>query len=424
MTSDHTAEHGDSPDTAEMLTLIVEVGNALNRSSYPVPRITQVIHDICTAYGHDIATQVFANYIIALDESAGRVRMANTGSMYRFDQIAEAEALVHRLREAGVPISQAIDEFGAIADSRPPVNPLVRGVGYALMALGFAFCFRMSAAATVAAVLVSIPAATILLWSNVKGALAALMPVLLTFLSALVITLWAVHGGLPDPVRLAVIPVVTLIPGAALATALIEITAGDMIAGTTRLVYSLVVLLSMAFGLALAIDIVGLTSADLQDLTSSQAPSWVLWPAAPIFGLGTMLYFCTPRWLWLWVLALTVGTFWLNHFLVNAISSAFAGGVAIGTALLVAWTINAYAKGRPSVLAVFLPSFWLIVPGSMGFVAVSGAITADHQLDSLGTNAALSVLSIAISMMIASVIAPFITRQHWPTTWKLLLNTR
>ncbi|WOC12743.1 hypothetical protein MP11Mi_18340 [Gordonia sp. MP11Mi] len=394
-----------------MLTLVAEVGNALNRSSYPVPRTTQVIEEICAKYQTDIVTQVFANYIIVLDRTANQTQITNTGSIYRFDQIADTEDVVHRVRHGQLTPSEAIDALQAIESSPPPVNTALRAVGYALMALGFAFCFRMSIPATIAAVAVSIPLAGIVLWGHVKGTLAALMPVLLTFVSTLAVTLWAVHGGFEDPVRLAVIPVVTLIPGASLATGLIEITAGDMIAGTSRLVYSLVILLSMAFGLALAIDIAGITSSDLRDLTDSQAPAWVLGLSAPVFAIGAMLYFCTPRRLWLWVLTLAIGTFWLNALLGKVMQSAFAGGIAVGAALLVAWAINAHVTGRPSVLSMFLPVFWLMVPGSMGFVAVSGAITADQQLGSLGTNAALSLLSMAVSMMIASVIAPLITGQ-------------
>ncbi|MGB3697897.1 MAG: threonine/serine exporter family protein [Gordonia sp. (in: high G+C Gram-positive bacteria)] len=401
-------------DESEMLALVTEVGTALNRSSYPVPRITQVLQHICASHRSDIVTQVFANYLIVLDKDANRIQIENTGSMDRFDQIADAEALVHEVRHRRIPVRRAIDGLRAVAASPPPVSPILRSLGYALMALGFAPFFQMSLPATIAAVVVSIPLSAIVLWGSTKTTLVALMPVLLTFLSALAITLWAVHGDLAAPVRLAVIPVVTLIPGASLATAVIELSAGDMITGTARLAYALMILLSMAFGLAVAIDLVGLSAADLQDVTTALAPSWVLWLAGPVFGIGAMLYFCMSKRLCLWVLALTIGTFWLNHFLGKVMLPAFAGGIAVGVALLVAWVINAHAPGRPSVFAMFLPAFWLMVPGSMGFVAISGAITADHQLGSLGTGAALSLLSMATSMMIASGLAPFVTRKPPP----------
>lgn len=402
---------GVADDDDPMLTLVADVGEALNRSSYPVPMTQKVIREICEAYDYDISAEVFATYLIALDPKRGRVAVANTGAMYRFDQIADTESLVEKLGAAALPVAQARQRLREISVAKPPVNLFARIVGYLLMALGFALCFRMSFAATIAAVVISIPIGAILLWSSAKGTLSALMPVLLTFLSALAVTLWAVHGGLDDSVRLAVIPVVTLIPGAALTTALIELTTGDMIAGASRLVSALVVLLSMAFGLALAIDIVGLPSRDLQDLTSTQAPSWVLWIAAPIFAIGNILYLCTPRRTWVWTVVFAFGTFWLTQLLQLKINSAFAGGVALGAALLLAWAVNAHAPGRPSVLVIFLPTFWLMVPGSLGFVAISGDITQDHELSSLGNNAALSLLSMAICMMIASMLAPLVTHR-------------
>ncbi|WP_454163852.1 threonine/serine ThrE exporter family protein [Gordonia iterans] len=399
-----------APDDGEMLALITAVGVALNRPSYPVTETAKVLREICRAYDFDATAQVFATYIVTLDEKKGATEIANSGPGFRFDQIAATEDVVHRLRHADVPVAEALATLRKISSARPPVNPFLRIVGYMFMALGFAFCFRMSFAASVAAVVVAIPIAAIQIWFSAKGALAALMPFMLTFISALAITLWAVHGGLPDPVRVAVIPVLTLIPGAMLTTALIELSAGDQITGSSRLVYALVVLMSMAFGLALAIDLIGIGSQDLRDLTSQQAPYWVMWVAAPVYAVGNLMYFCTPRRAWWWTVFFCFITFWFTNLLQHWMNAAFAGGVGMGAALLACWAVNAHDKNRPSVLVMFLPAFWLMVPGSMGFVAISGAITQDHALSSLGTGAALSLLSMAICMMLAAVLAPAITR--------------
>lgn len=401
-----------SPPSADLLALVADVGEALIRASYPVPQIRQVLGEICMAYRADIATQVFSTYVVALDKENGRVSVANVGPGLRFDQIADTEALVHKLRFAEVPIDQASITLRAIAVATPPVNVFLRILGYMFMALGFALCFRMSLAGSIAAVVVSIPIAAISLWSSIKGMLAALMPVLLTFVSALLIALWATHIGEGDSVRLAVIPVLTLIPGAALTTALVELSTGDSIAGSTRLISAIVVLASMAFGLALAADVAGASTEDLRDLTSTQAPSWVMWLAVPVFGVGNILYFCTPRRLWTWTIVVAFATFWFTQLLQTAINPAFAGGITLGVALLAAWVVNAHVKGNPSVLVMFLPTFWLMVPGSMGFVALSGDITKDSDLGSLGGSAALSLLSMAICMMIASVLAPLVTHSR------------
>lgn len=417
MTDDQTVPT-EQPDTGAldddpadpMLALVTKVGDALNRSSYPAPQTQQILRAICAAYDYDIAIEVFPSYVFAVDRGKSRVELAGTGASFRFDQIAHTEALVQKLRRGDVPVEAALAELQKIEESKPPVNVFLRILGYMLMALGFALCFRMSLAASVAAVVISIPIAAISLWSSIKGTLASLMPVALTFLSALAIALWAIHGGTDDPVRVAVIPVLTLIPGAALTTAIIELTTGDMIAGSSRLMYAFMLLLSMAFGLAIAIDIVGMTSDNLADLTSQQAPAWVLWIAAPVFGIGNVWYFCTPRRDWVWIIVFCFGTFWLNQLLLHTMSAAFAGGVSLGLALLVAWALNAHLKSHPSTLVMFLPTFWLMVPGSMGFVALSGAMTDDKALSDLGGDALISLMSMAICMMIAAVIAPLVIK--------------
>ncbi len=414
MAEDHTTSP-DQSGSNEKLALITSVGEALNRSMYPVSETKQAINEVNAAYGNEISAEVFATYIIALDTPNNKVAVASTGSTFRFDQVAATDSLVDKLRSAAMPIPQALRELREISQSPPLFGPIARILGFMMQALGFALCFRMSVPATLLAVGLSIPVAVVLLWSSLRGMLAALMPFLLTFFCALVIALWAVHGGIDDPVRLSVIPVVTLIPGAGLTIALIEITAGDMIAGASRLVSTMVVLLSMAFGLALAIDVVGLSSNQLQDVTSALAPSWVLWLSAPIFAIGNILYLCTPRRLWIWTVLCAFGTFWLAQLLQTSMNSAFAAGIAIGVALVAAYAVNAHVKGHPSVLVMYMPTFWLMVPGSMGFVAFSGDITADRRLGSLGASTSLSLLSMAICMMLASVIAPLVTH---PGRWR------
>ncbi|GAC56957.1 hypothetical protein GOHSU_14_01240 [Gordonia hirsuta DSM 44140 = NBRC 16056] len=400
-----------SSDDNDVLTLITEVSESMSRSMYPVSQTKHIVDEIDAAYGNQISTEIFATYMIALDRPTGQVAVANTGSTYRFDQIADTESLVSKLTKGAVPPAKAIKELRAIADTPPPMSLLLRVLGFMLQALGFALCFRMSLSATILAVVISAPIAVVLLWRSVPDMLASLMPFLLTFASALVIALWAVHSHLDDPVRLAVIPVVTLIPGAGLTIALIELTAGDMIAGASRLVFTLVILLSMAFGLALALDIVGLSADRLKDVTADLAPTWVLWIAAPIFAIGNILYACIPKRMWLWTIIFAFGTFWLTQVLQMTMNAAFAAGLAMGLCLLLAFIANTYAKSHPSVLVIFLPTFWLMVPGSMGFVAISGAITADRQLGDLGSSTALSLLSMAMCMMIASVLAPYVTRK-------------
>lgn len=399
----------DAPGNDAMLLVVAKLGEALDRSSYPVTVTKEIIKDITTAYDHDIEAEVFANYLIALDRGNGRVEVTSAGASYRFDQVDHTEALVRQLRAANISLEDAIRKLDEIATSRPPFNIPVRLIGYVMMAIGFAMCFRMSPIATLAAMVIAIPVALIQFSKLNSGKLGSLMPFLLTFFTALVLALWAKHTGTADPVRLAVIPVLTLVPGAAISTSLMELTAGDMTAGASRLIYALITMLSMAFGLALAIEIVGVPTESLEDLTSNLAPSWVIWFAGPLFGLGASIYFCVPRAVWIWTILSCFGTLMFSQLLQQGVNSPYAGGIAMGTNVIFAYFINIRLRSRPSMLMMYLPTFWLMVPGSMGFVAFSGVMTGAQDLSDMTSSAAMSLLSMAISMMVGMVLAPYIT---------------
>ena len=59
-------------------------------------------------------------------------------------------------------------------------------------------------------------------------------------------------------------------------------------------------------------------------------------------------------------------------------------------------------------LALFLPVFWLLVPGSVGFVALTGAAYRNHTLASLGIQTGVAILAMAIGVMVASLVTPIV----------------
>lgn len=408
------------PRGDEMLVVVAKLGEALDRSSYPVTVIKEILEDITDAYKYDIEAEIFANYLIALDRGNGRVEVSSAGPSYRFDQVDRTEALVRELRAGAIKLDDAATTLDNIANARPPLTIPVRVIGYVFMAMGFAMCFRMSPMATAAAMVIAIPVALIMLSKIGTGRIGPLMPFLLTFLTALALAFWAKHTGTADPVRLAVIPVLTLVPGAAISTSLMELTEGDMTAGASRLIYALVVMLSMAFGLALAIEIAGVPAENLEDLTSNLAPSWVIWLSGPLFGLGAALYFCTPRKVWFWTIFACFGTLMLSQLLDKGVASPYAGGIAMGVNVLFAYFINVRVRSRPSMLMMYLPTFWLMVPGSMGFVAFSGVMTGAQDLSDMTSSAAMALLSMSICMMVGLVLAPYLAHP----VKKLGLDTR
>lgn len=395
--------------TEPMLELVAELGDALNRSSYPTPRARDILVEVSHEYKDDITVEVFPTLVFGMNQRSHDLAISKTGPAFRFDQMADTQTLIQKLRSHAIKPVDALNELRQISSSKPPFHAWVRVFGYTLQALGFAQLFRMSLHATVLATLLGAVVGMLLLWSSLKGTLASLMPVLMTFVSALVISVAAVAGDSSDPVRTAVVPVLILIPGAALTCALIELTGGDMIAGAARLVYATFILISMAFGFALAVALAKVPSSALQDLPSAQSAWYWPWFAVLIFAIGNVMYFCTPKRLWLPLVAVAFLSYAASQVLTPVLGSAFATGVSAGVGLILAMLFNRESDIGPSTMVLYLPTFWMLVPGSMGFVALSGVITHNRTLSDMGTQTAVSIMSMAVCIMIVSIVAPAFT---------------
>ena len=54
---------------------------------------------------------------------------------------------------------------------------------------------------------------------------------------------------------------------------------------------------------------------------------------------------------------------------------------------------------------VFLPSFWLLVPGSLGLIGVSEFAIAGDQGPTVGLNVLAVILAIATGLLVGSVVS-------------------
>ena len=117
-----------------------------------------------------------------------------------------------------------------------------------------------------------------------------------------------------------------------------------MILLVLRLVYALVVLLSMAFGLALAIDLAGMTSENLPETSPPRRRRGGCCGdcAAHIRAGKHPVFLCTPRRVWFWLVVVAFGAFWFNQVLEHAMHLQFAGGGITRCCITAAWAINAH----------------------------------------------------------------------------------
>jgi len=198
--------------------------------------------------------------------------------------------------------------------------------------------------------------------------------------------------------------VIFLLPGLTLTMAVTELSTRNWVAGSSRLVGAMTILVMIGFGVAMGQQIgmkIGLESTG----ESVPLPEWTLWASLAAIPPGFVVLF---RALWrdLWIMALAA----LTAFLGARLGSSMLGaqlGVCVG-ALLVGMLSNGYARvfNRPAVVAS-APGILLLVPGAIGFQSMA-AFSSQDALEgiTLAVNMMLVAAGLVTGLLLANVALP------------------
>jgi hypothetical protein len=121
-----------------------------------------------------------------------------------------------------------------------------------------------------------------------------IFPIVASFFTAAVVFGSASYLHVGNPIRLLVAPLVTFLPGGMLAIATMEIAAGQMVSGASRLVNGFVQLALLAFGIVAAGALVRASPADFLDHRVAGLGAWAGWAGVVVFTLGIYLHFSAP----------------------------------------------------------------------------------------------------------------------------------
>lgn len=395
----------DGLDRATLRQFLLGLAQGMNASAESVDRIRDVIAEVARAYGGDDADFVVLPTIILIesgesDESRVAIRSA-TNASFRFDQIAALYELIAQAKTGSVAPLDGIRRLNEIGAMRPRLGWITRTFGHAVLTTGLSLLLSPTWQGVIVAFVLG---AVIGLLKLVRSpTLQLIMPVAAAFLCATAVFLLAEVIEIGDPIRLLIAPLVTFLPGGVLTSATVELAAGQMISGASRLVYGFVQLALLAFGILAAGTVVGVDSSSYEALDGgSPLPWWVALIGILVFALGNYLHFSAPPSTFGWVLLALVVAYtgqWAGTEFVGATVGGFVGAVAMTPVVL--W-IATLRHGAPSQLT-FLPAFWLLVPGAAGLVGLTEAVATDGGLSDF-TTALVSVMSIALGVLIGTAL--------------------
>lgn len=227
----------------------------------------------------------------------------------------------------------------------------------------------------------------------------ALMPFLAAFCVA-ALTALAVKYDVTDPgLRAIISALVVFLPGVALTTALLELTEGQMISGSSRLVWGGMQLGLLAFGIVAGVGAVGVSTDQAFSSSDALLGWWAPWLGVLVFAVGVTVAHSAPPGAFVSLLVVLYAA-WTGQVVGNELFGGYVSGF-VGAVVM---TLVAYLLARlPStmpVYAMFLPGFWLLVPGALGLIGLTTFVAEPEAASSTDVFAVIgSIVAVALGVL-------------------------
>jgi uncharacterized membrane protein YjjP (DUF1212 family) len=323
------------------------------------------------------------------------------GPALRFDQLDEVERLPDALVDGRITAQQAVTRIDEILQRPSRVPVWVSAPALVLVGAGIALFLQPATSSIVVSALGAGVTSTLMVLSGRSTLLRTLLPIVAAFLVAVGVLLLGEAGLVEGPLRTMLGSIAVLLPGSLLVTGMSELAAGAMVAGSSRLTYGLVQLLLFTLGVLGAARVVGVGPDALANVRAAELGWWAPWLGVLLVGIGVCYNVSAPRgalpWVWL-VLLLTLGAQLGGQAVQGAPLGGLLGGIV---AAFVATVVQRIASGPP-LMVVFLPSFWLLVPGSLGLLGTTRLAVAPGDGARVAVAAVVVIVAIALGVLVGS----------------------
>ena len=394
----------DSP--AEFRRLIVQLGIAMVAAGDAVDIIEQSLRQVVAAYGVAglqvalLPTSLFVQ--TGTGDSAHVQFTSQVAPPLRLDQIDALYRLVKQLEQAELTTGDGLRRLGAVYGQEPAFRWPMRALGHAILTAGLVLLLQPTPGGIVTAFVLGLVIGILKLPR--LSPIALLLPSVASFVTAAAVFGAASYLPVDNPIRLLVAPLVTFLPGGLLAIATMEIAAGQMVSGASRLVTGFVQLALLAFGIVAAGALIRVPPADYIDHGAAGLPTWAAWAGVIVFAVGIYLHFSAPVRSLPWILLVLFIAFAAQNVgdaLFDGQISGFFGAAAMTPAVFL---VERLPNGPPK-LVTFLPAFWLLVPGATGLIGVTQIAGNGIGVASRGlSDVLITIISISLGVLVGTSV--------------------
>ncbi len=404
-----------APQETTRVDLIAELGCQLLVAGYNVIDVRDQMDQAARAQGATHPESgVFPTYV-TYSEGDGvyfRAHVVAPNSL-RFDHVMH----VHRIAIDAMNGEDPQELMHRLKSPQLHQRRALRAVsGFALASGGFSLIMGASGIDFILATVLGLLVA-LLLRALYRPRQEALAPLLAAFLSSVVACLFSATGLLNlSPLQVVMASVILLRPTSGIVNGAEELAGGEMMSGTSRLVYSSVQLLLLALAVFGGYQLVSVGPHNDVELLSNQVAG-VAYFGALLFCIGSAVFTQTPVRVFKWILVVVSLSFAAQQIVDIYFNSVLAVGAAAFVGMVSALMIQRLGVGGgPPALVTFTPAFWVLLPGSLAIGAMMEAFSSETPTLA-GATILFTLCAIVMGCLLASLVGSLV-----PNRQKLVPN--
>ncbi|HEV8459708.1 MAG TPA: threonine/serine exporter family protein [Gaiellaceae bacterium] len=396
----------DPYDRFELQAFIVRLGAAMNAAGEPVYSVQSTLQRVAAAYG---VTKARINaYPTSLFVALGRGESATLelttplSSVPRLDQISALHELIAEAEDGEITPNDGLERINHIRDMPDRFGPLASIAGYAVLTIGLCLILHPAWKDVGIAAVFGALVGVLRHVTRHLPTLQVLLPVLAAFCIAAATALLVKHHWADPGLRAMIASLVVFLPGAALTTAILELTAGDMVAGASRLVWAGLQVMLLAFGIVAGIEASGVTAQTAFSSHSQLLGGWAAWLGVFVFAVGVIVSHQVPTRA-SWALVLVLYSAWVGQVIGNDLIGGYASGLIGAVVMTPVATLVARMKSAMPVYAMFLPGFWLLVPGALSLIGLTAVASNASVTDAQDLLTVVgSIVAVAVGVLLGT----------------------
>ncbi|MET0896540.1 MAG: threonine/serine exporter family protein [Mycobacterium sp.] len=395
-----------SEDDDAVRALLAYLGAAMVATGQPVSDVEDELAEVGVALGYpDVQIAASPTGVMLNLATGAAATFESVQGGLRLDQAAEVRTIRHQLSLNTLTVSQATEELRGLRHRPPRYPQWSANLGWIAIATGIALILQPGGANVAAAAIGAVVVVALFRLGQRYSLIATLLPTLAAFCVACGVFAAANADLLEGPLRTLLPPLAVLLPGALIVTAMSELAAGDMVAGASRLTFGLVQLLLFTLGIVAASHLITVPATELTNLRVDTLGWWAAPLGLILISIGIGVLESPPVRLLPWITLVLMLAFAAQSFgqhVSGAVLGSFLGAV---TASLGSSLVEAVRPNLPR-LVVFLPAFWLLVPGSLGLLSTTALITdptGGGGADAFGV--VTVVCAIAVGLLVGTAAA-------------------